>query len=472
MNHDSTHTPLPSELLGKVHRPGEPSYESVRRIYQGRAEDAGPNIIVSCAGEEDVIAALAHARSLGTAVAVRGGGHGSDGTAMPAGGYVLDLSPMKEVVVDAESRRVSVQPGVLLGELDAAASSHGLVVPAGTVSTTGVSGLTLGGGIGHLMRRFGATVDNLISVEMVSVDGERVVADAETNPELFWALRGGGGNFGVVTRFHFQAHPFGPEVYAGQLLFPFEQAETVLAGIPRVLKSAPRELGLLATLAPAPPAPGVLEEAVGRPALVLTPVFSGDPAKGPSTVEPLAQLGQPMANLLRVMPWTAANSMLDAIAPYGLRMNLRGGYLPDLEGGAVPELIAHAEAQADSPGTTAINMWAMGGAISEDTAEEATAFSRAGAAWLWEVVHMWKNTSDDDHFAQAADSVTRSLHPYELSNGYINLSDDRGPAWREHIHGNADKQARLRRVKRAWDPGNVLRHNKNILPEDTPTATS
>ncbi|WP_405483462.1 FAD-binding oxidoreductase [Streptomyces sp. NBC_00009] len=385
---------------------------------------------------------------------------------MPDGALVVDLSPMKAVTVDPKARVVRAQPGVLLGELDAAAQRHGLVVPAGTVSTTGVAGLTLGGGIGHLMRRYGATVDNLLACEMVTVDGRKVRADEAENAELFWALRGGGGNFGVVTAFEYRAHPVGPDVVAGQLIFPIEQAADVLGGLPAVMAAAPRELGLLAAVAPAPALPTLPEQAHGKPVLVLVPVHSGDVATAHRGIDPLAALGRPLADLVAPMPWLKANSMLDAIAPHGMRMNLRGGYLPALSTDAVTTLLTNAAASPSPSGAaTTINLWCMGGAISEDTAEDATAFSREGAAWLWEAVSMWDTPEHDAQYEQWAKAITAAMRPHSLTNGYTNLTDDQGAEWRRTVHGSEAKQRRLRAVKAIWDPTNLLRFNKNITPE-------
>lgn len=458
--------PLPAGFQGTVHRPDDPGYDDARTIYQGRARDHGPALIASCINEEDVVIALRHASSLGVPIAVRGGGHGSDGTAMPADAFVVDLSAMRAVTVDEEALTVTAEPGVLLGELDAAAQEYGLAVPAGTVSTTGVAGLTLGGGIGHLMRRFGATVDNVIGFDLVTVDGRRVRADAEENPDLFWALRGGGGNFGVVTGFHFRAHHIGTEVFAGQIIFPFAQAEDVLKGLPEIIAQAPRELGLLAAIVPVPELPGVPEEAQGEPAVVVIPVWSGDPDLGPEIVQPVLQLGTPLVEMLGRTPWTQANSMLDVVAGYDVRMNLRGGYLPDFSPESLRPLLDHAVETADLPGTTTTNLWAMGGAISEDTGEDDVAFSRAGAAWLWETVHMWDDPQHDDQLNKQAESISDAMQPYILSNGYSNLSDDRGPKWRSTLHGSSAKHERLRALKCEWDPQNLLRHNKNITPAD------
>ncbi|MGW1025421.1 FAD-binding oxidoreductase [Streptomyces sp. NPDC002577] len=467
------HTDFPAGFRGRVLRPGDARYDAARALYQGRAADEGPALIAQCTDEHDVATVLRYASARAVPVAVRGGGHGSDGYAMPGGALVVDLSAMKAITVDPETRVVRAQPGVLLGELDAAAQRHGLAVPAGTVSSTGVAGLTLGGGIGHLMRRFGATVDNLLACEMVTVDGRKVRADEAENPELFWALRGGGGNFGVVTAFEYRAHPVGPDVVAGQLIFPFDQAADVLGRLPAYMATAPRELGLLAAVAPAPALPTLPEEAHGKPVLVLVPVYSGEPAGADEVVEPLTALGRPLADLVTKMPWLQANSMLDAVAPYGKRMNLRGGYLPALSADAVGALLANAAAAPRTPGAAStINLWCMGGAISEDTAEDAMAFSRAGAAWLWEAVSMWDTPEHDTQYAQWATTLTEAMRPHSLTSGYTNLTDDLGEAWCRGVHGGEAKHRRLRAVKAAWDPDNLLRFNKNIAPAEPESSTA
>ncbi|MGW2052017.1 FAD-binding oxidoreductase [Streptomyces sp. NPDC001858] len=456
---------FPADFRGAVLQPGDDRYDTARALYQGRAADDGPALIAQCADEDDVAAVLRHAFAHGIPVAVRGGGHGSDGYAMPGGALVVDLSAMKAIDVDPDAQVVRAQPGVLLGELDAAAQEYGLAVPAGTVSSTGVAGLTLGGGIGHLMRRFGATVDNLLACEMITVDGRKVRADEAENPELFWALRGGGGNFGVVTAFEYRAHPLGPDVVAGQLIFPFDQAADVLAKLPAHMAAAPRELGLLAAIAPAPALPMLPPDAHGKPVLVLVPVFTGDVATADEVVESLAALGLPAANLVTKTLWPQANSMLDAVAPYGKRMNLRGGYLPVLSADVIDTLLRHAATAPSNLGAaTVINLWCMGGAISEDVAEDAMAFSREGAAWLWEAVSMWDAPEHDTQYEQSAKHITEAMRPHTLAAGYTNLTDDRGEEWRRGVHGSEAKYRRLQAVKATWDPDNLLRFNKNIAP--------
>jgi FAD/FMN-containing dehydrogenase len=360
---------------------------------------------------------------------------------------------------------VRAEAGVLLGELDAATQEHGLVVPAGTVTTTGIAGLTLGGGIGHLMRRFGATVDNLIACEMITVDGRKVRADETENPDLFWALRGGGGNFGVVTAFEFHAHPLGPEVRSGMIVFPGEEAASVLDRLSDYMADAPRELGMAPSLTVALPLPGLPDEAHGTLILILIPVHTGDAEEAENTIADLAALGTPLLNTVQCTTWLETNSMLDALFPYGMRVGARGGYLASLTEEAVTTLLERASASPKLPGTNAVcNAWSLGGAISEDVDEDATAFSRAGASWLWEAAFQWAEPEHDALFDAWADATLAAMRPHTLPNAYINLTEDQGEEWRRGVYGSEAKHRRLTEIKTAWDPRNLLRHNKNITP--------
>lgn len=251
----------------------------------------------------------------------------------------------------------------------------------------------------------------------------------------------------------------------------------MLARLPAHMAAAPRELGPLAAIAPAPAPPMLPPEAHGRPVLVLLPVLTGDPATADEVIEPLAALGRPVADLVTQTPWLRANSMLDAVAPYGKRMNLRGGYLPALSAEAVDTLLRHAATAPQNPGAAnVVNLWCMGGAISEDVAEEATAFSREGAAcfsregaaWLWEAVSMWDAAEHDPRYEESAKHITEAMRPHSLAAGYTNLTDDLGKAWRRGVHGSEAKYRRLQAVKATWDPDNLIRFNKNIAPTARP----
>ncbi|WP_328875427.1 FAD-binding oxidoreductase [Streptomyces sp. NBC_00287] len=459
------HDDFPAAFRGAVLRPGDDGFDQARVICNGRAGDTVPALIAQCVDEDDVATALRYASARDLPVAVRGGGHGSDGHAMPGGAFVLDLSGMRGITVDPDTRTVRAQAGVLLGELDAATQEHGLVVPSGTVTSTGVAGLTLGGGIGHLHRRFGATVDNLIACEMVTVDGRKVRADETENPDLFWALRGGGGNFGVVTAFEFRAHPLGPDVCSGMIVFPGEEATSVLNQVSGYMAGAPRELGLATSLTIAPPLPDLPHEVHGRLILILLPVHTGDAEEAEKTIADLAALGTPLLNTVRRATWLETNSQLDALFPYGLRAGARGGYLASLTEETVTALIERASASPKLPGTaTVCNVWAFGGAFSEDVDEDATAFSRAGASWLWEAGCQWAEPEHDARMDAWADATLAAMRPHTLPNSYINLTEDQGEEWRRGVYGSEAKYRRLTEIKAAWDPKNLLRHNKNITP--------
>ncbi|WP_075731535.1 FAD-binding oxidoreductase [Streptomyces acidiscabies] len=456
---------FPADFRGALLHPDDDGYDAARAGFNSRTADARPRLIARCRDTADVVTALRHASAHGLPVAVRGGGHGLDAYALPDEAFVIDLSALREISVDPKTRTVRAQAGVLLGELDAAAQVHCLAVPAGTVTSTGVAGLTLGGGIGHLMRSFGATVDNLLGCEVVTVDGRVVRADSETNADLFWGLRGGGGNFGVVTEFTFRAHPVGPEVTSGMILFPGEQAAAVLGELPAFVAAAPRALGVASTLTFAPPLPGLPEELHGEPVLLLLPVHIGDAAEAEELTAKLAALGTPALNTVGRTTWLATNSMLDASAPYGRRAGGRGGYLAELTPEVVDVAIARLDAAPAQPGSvTAVNIWAFGGAFSEDTDEDAMAFSRTGAGWLWETATIWEDREHDADFDTWLDGTATALRPHTLPNAYTNLTQDQGAEWRRGVWGGEAKYRRLRDLKAEWDPRNLLRFNKNIEP--------
>ncbi|HKT05271.1 MAG TPA: FAD-binding oxidoreductase [Rugosimonospora sp.] len=458
---------FPGDVHGTLLRPGDAGYDKARAVFNGRGTDEGPALIVQCADAGDVATVLRYASATRTPVAVRGGGHADDDYAMPGGALVVDLSKMRSVTVDPATRIVRAQPGVLLAELDAATQQHGLVVPAGTVSTTGLAGLTLGGGTGHLMRRFGATVDNLLGCEVVTLDGLHVRADEHTNADLFWALRGGGGNFGVVVSFEYRAHPVGPAVVSGPIIYPIEQAAGVLGALQAHMAAAPRELALVAVVAPLPPLPMVPPQAHGQPVLILFPVYSADPAAAGEVIASLAALGQPLVNLVETRSWVETNSMFDDSSPYGKRLATRGGYLASLGPEAITPLLDQMRVAPRHAGAEcSALLWCLGGAISEDVPEDAVAFSRAGAAWVWEAVAIWDEPEQDREYDEWADRAVTLLRPYSLTNAYTNLTRDLGEQWRRGAFGAEAKYRRLQRIKAAWDPHNLFRYNKNITPLD------
>ena len=459
---------FPTDFRGELLRPRDPGYTAARAIYNMRDSEATPALIARAADEQDVLAVARFATETGTPLAVRAGGHGSDGTAMPDGALVVDVTALTAIDVDKATGVVRLGAGVLLGEMDIALEQYGLVVPSGTVSTTGVAGLTLGGGVGYNMRRYGATVDSLLACDVVTLDGRRVRASETENPDLFWALRGGGGNFGVVTGFEFQGRPMQREVAAGFVPFDLEHAPEVLAALREHMPTAPRELSVIAALTQCPPLPPVPGDKHGAEVLMLVVVYTGPPDKAEAVTDALAALGPSIGKVIQPMPWSVANRMLDAIAPFGRRMYMKGVYLSELGDDVIDIMVRHAanhEPQTTPPlPSTVQNIWAMGGAISEDYDEDSMAFSREGAGWFWETVTQWDLPEHDKAFQSWVDGVHAELEPHVRDNCYINLSTDMGPEWRRGVWGSPEKYARLTQAKTTWDPQNLLRFNKNIEP--------
>jgi FAD/FMN-containing dehydrogenase len=457
---------FPSIFQGSTFRPGDPGYTQARTIWNCRTMDAGPAFIAQCADTEDVVTAVRYASDHDLSFALRSGGHSTDGSGMPDGAFVVDLSRLKAIEVHPASGIVRVEPGVTLGELDAATQKHGLVVPAGTVTTTGVAGLALGGGLGFNTRRFGMTVDNTVAYDMVSVDGRRVRTSADENPDLFWGLRGAGHNLGVVTSFEFQAHRIGPDVHSGLILYPLDQAEEILTGLDAHMAGASRALTVDPVLLPAPPLPGLPESLIGAPILILVVVHTGDPATADEAVKAVSALGTPMANTVGPSTWLQANSILDVIAPPGRRNYSKGGYIAALTppvAAAFIDQMGRAPAP-DGPGVSAaIAFQAVSGAV-HDFDEDSVAFSRTGAMWLWEAVVQWDDPARDDQFLAFTAEALASVKPHVLSNSYVNLTAHQGEEWLRGLYGSPRKFRRLQALKAEWDPRNLLRFNKNIEP--------
>lgn len=459
---------FPEGFGGAVVYPDEDRFAEARRIYNTRMDRRQPIAIAKAASTDDVVTLVRYAGEQQLPLAVRAGGHGVDGTAMPDGAVVVDLTAFKNIAVDRDTNHVRLGAGVLLGEMDQALNDHGLVIPSGTVSTTGVAGLTIGGGVGYNMRRYGATVDSLLSCEVVTTDGRLVHASEDENADLFWALRGGGGNFGVVTSFEFQGKPMAPMVASGMIPFTYDQAPAAMRALREYMPTAPRELAVIAALTQCPPLPPVPADMHGQNVLMFVVVFCGSPDKSEKVISELAACGDPATIAVAPTPWPVANSMLDVIAPFGRRVYTKGVYLSQLSDASIDVGVEHAATAPPptappTPGTVQ-NYWALGGAISEDFAEDTCAFSREGATWFWEVATQWDHADDDEKFMTWADRLHADLKPHVRDNCYINLTTDMGPEWRSGAWGSPAKYQRLRDAKSKWDPANMLRYNKNILP--------
>jgi FAD/FMN-containing dehydrogenase len=445
---------------GELLLPTSPGYDTVRRIWNG-AIDRRPAFIARCTGVADVVAAVRFARERDLLVAVRAGGHGVAGHAVCDGGLMIDLSPMKGIRVDPQARTARAQAGVLWGELDRETQLHGLATVGGIVTHTGIAGLTLGGGIGWLMRRYGATVDNLLSVDLVTADGELTTASETVNPDLFWGLRGGGGNFGIVTSFEYRLHPVGPTVLAGPIFHPLEDAAQVLRFYREFAAAAPDELTTVFELSVAPPIPALPQEFHGRQIVMVGACYAGRPDDGIGVVRALKEFGRPIADFLEPKPYLALQSMFDPLVPHGWHRYWKAVELPPLTDGAIDTLVEHAPAPT-SPRSYCI-VFQLGGALNRVGVDD-TAFGQREAAHNVNINAVW--TEDDPeperHIAWARDFFD-ALQPHTSGRVYVNFLGDEGQDRVRAAYGERTYE-RLARLKRIYDPTNLFRLNQNIRP--------
>jgi FAD/FMN-containing dehydrogenase len=463
---------LPASFRGPIIRPGDADYAGARLQLFNVEHDARPALIVRPLDADDVGLALRHAQRHGAAIAVRGGGHDLDGRAMADDALVIDFALMRGVQVNATDRTAHAEAGALLGDLDRATQAHGLATVAGTVSNTGIAGLTLGGGIGWLMRRYGTTVDNVLGFDVVSVEGEWLRVSEDSHPDLFWALRGGGGNFAVVTAIDYRLHQTGTAMTGGKLIYALEDAGDALALWYELMRDAPRELTSTAVLGVLPALPYVSGKYHGRPAVLFNICHCGTPEAAIRDLRPLLEEGHALASTVRPTSYLEIQSMSDAMGRLGFCAYELGGYLPD---SCEPALLDRLRVRATTvptprsrPEACVVMLTRLGGAV-DDFAEDSVAFSRAGAGWYWNAVVQWALPERAAAHRDWAHAVADDLAPWTLENCYVNLSVDRGPDWLRDAYGVA-KFERLRDVKTAWDPGNVLRHNKNVAPRTAVVA--
>jgi FAD/FMN-containing dehydrogenase len=451
---------LGRSFRGELLLPTSPGYDTARRIWNG-AIDREPACIARCTGVADVVAAVRFARERDLVVAVRSGGHGVGGHAVCDGGLVIDLSPMKGIRVDPATRTARAEAGVLWGELDRETQLFGLATVGGIVTHTGISGLTLGGGIGWLMRKHGATVDNLLSADVVTAQGEIVTASEKENPDLFWAIRGGGGNFGVVTSFEYRLHPVGPIVLAGPIFHPLEDAPEVLRFYREFIAAAPDELTTIFELSVAPPAPFLPEEMHGQQIVMVGACYAGSPDEGAEVVRPLKQFGRPIVDLLEPKPYTALQSMFDPMVPHGWHRYWKSVELPPLTDTAIDTLVEHAPA-VTSPKSYCI-VFQLGGVLAR-IGEGETAFSQRDAAHNVNINAVW--TQDDpaaDHHIAWARDFFDAMQPHAGGRVYVNFLGEEGGNRVRQAYG-ARNYERLVELKRAYDPTNFFRLNQNIQP--------
>ncbi|MGI5132981.1 FAD-binding oxidoreductase [Pseudonocardia sp. CA-107938] len=449
---------LRASVRGPVVVDGDPTYDERRRVWNGMY-DRRPAAIVACTGVADVVAGIRFATSRGIDVAVRCGGHGITGSGTCDDGIVLDLSPMHAVHVDPGTRTVVVQGGTRLGQLDRETQAFGLAVPAGVVSDTGVGGLTLGGGVGWLMRKHGLTIDNLLACQVVTATGDVITASATEHPDLFWALRGGGGNFGIVTAFTFRAHEVGPTVLGGFALWPLERAAEVLPTVADIGQDAPDELGMMAVLGSAPPLPELPADLRGRPAISVAVCWTGPAADGERVLAGLRAL-DPALQMIGPLPFTALQSMGDATAPAGVRHYRKTGYLPDLRPEIVDVAIEHARSRTSD--LSLIEIYLMGGQVPR-VDEHDSAFGNRAGAYFFTAVGAWATPQEDAPGTAWVRRAAAAFAPFALDGGYVNFLADAGVDSVRQAYG-ASTYDRLAEVKRRYDPSNVFHLNGNVRP--------
>jgi len=447
-----------AQFRGEVVVPGDGSYDEVRQIWNAMI-DRRPGVIARCSSPEDVVQAVKFARAHDLLVSIRGGGHNIAGNAVCDDGMMIDLSPMKRVQVDAKARRATVEPGCTLGDFDAAVQAHGLATPTGINSTTGVAGLTLGGGFGWLSRKYGMTIDNLLSAEVVTADGRKVHASETENSDLFWGLRGGGGNFGIVTRFEFQLHPLGPEVLSGLIVFPFAQAKSVLTQFARFTETMPDELNIWMVTRKAPPLPFLPEAVHGKEVVVLALCYAGDPAEGEKLIEPLRGFGAAHGEHFGVQPYTAWQQAFDPLLTPGARNYWKSHNFTELSEGAIDTIIEFA-ATLPSP-QCEIFIGTLGGQTTR-VAPEAMAYSSRDARYVMNVHGRWESADDDERGIGWAREFFAKAKPFASRGAYINfLTEEEGDRL-EFAYGST--YDRLVELKKKYDPTNFFRMNQNIKP--------
>jgi FAD/FMN-containing dehydrogenase len=448
---------LKSALSGELIQPGDEAYDAARVVWNG-CFDRRPAAVARCADVNDVVATVNFARESGVDLAVRGGGHSLPGFGTCDGGLVLDLSAMSAVEVDASARVARAQGGATWAQYDAATGVEGLASTGGLISTTGVAGLTLGGGIGWLTRKHGLACDNLVAVDMVLADGSTVRASAEQEADLFWAVRGGGGNFGVVTGFEFRVHPV-TTVLGGMVMFPAARAPEVMRFWREYVRDLPDELTTLLAFNTAPPLPFVPAEHQLQPVVAVVGCYAGDLAEGERVLGPLREL-EGAVDLFGPMPYAALQSMLDAGAPSGLQNYFTSGYLSELEDGAIEAIVAAARARR-SP-LSQVHFHQMGGAFGR-VREGDTAFSGRDAAFVYNIIGTWADPGESDQHRGWVRETGAALGKFKTAHGYVNFIGDTDSNGVRSAYGD-NKYERLVEVKRRHDPGNLFHLNQNITP--------
>lgn len=450
---------LKMRLQGPMFAPGDDGYDASRTLWNGMI-DRKPGVVVRCLGVADVIACVQFARANDLLLCIKGGGHNIAGLAAADGAMMLDMSLMRGVWVDPRRKIARAQAGCLIGDVDRETQVHGLATVLGFVSLTGISGLTLGGGFGYLTRRWGWTSDNVIGMDVVTADARLVRASSDDYPDLFWGLRGGGGNFGVVTGIEYKLHPVGPEVVGGVVAWPASEAPRVLDLYRTLAETAPLELTLVALLRPAPPAPWLPKEMHGKPIAALLACYSGRPGEGEKAVAPIRSFGKPVGDVLVRRPYTQIQSLLDAAQPKGRRYYWKSEYLSSIEPVLCEKVIEHA-ARIRSP-HSAVILFQIGGALNQFTEAHSPVGNRE-ARYVLNIAGSWEQPGEDRAHIEWARDAWNDMKPFSTGGTYINfLTEDEGPERMKAALGKGIE--RLAEVKAKWDPQNVFRTNRNIKP--------
>lgn len=448
---------LRSRLHGQLMLPSDSGYDAARTIWNAMF-DRRPALIARCRDTEEVVAAVDFARENDLLCSVRGGGHNIAGHAVCDDGMMIDLSLMNAVEVDGQARIARVEAGALWADVDRATQAEGLAVPSGVVSSTGVAGLTLGGGFGRLSRKFGLTIDNLVAAEVVTPDGARLTASEAEHPDLFWALRGGGGNFGVVTEFHFRLHEVGPDVLFGPVVYRLEDARDVLRHYSEVAPKVPRECSIWADLLTAPPLPFIPEKYHGTKVLFVAPFWLGDPERGQEILAPLRNFGQPIGDGFGRMPYLDAQQAVDALYAPGMQNYWKAHNFAKLEDAAIDALVASAEALPTPQSDLLISH--VGGAIN-DVDATATAYPHRHANFVVTPGARWEPGRDNAAAINWVRDCWNALADTAAGGSYVNfISESEGRA-QDAFDRNHD---RLVEVKKRYDPQNRFRLNQNIKP--------
>lgn len=449
---------LKSEIKGRIVLPADSDFNEVRKIWNAMI-DHRPAMIVQCSNADDVSRAVLFGHKNGLEISIRGVGHNIAGNAVCEGGMMIDLSTMKNVDVDPANQRAAVEPGATLGDFDEATQQHGLATPVGINSTTGISGLTLGGGFGWLTRKYGMTIDNLLSADVVTLDGKKLRAGEDENTDLFWAIRGGGGNFGVVTRYEFKLHPVGPDIFAGLIVFPYDQAKQILTQYREFAKTAPEELNVWVVLRKAPPLPFLPENVHGKEVVVLAVFYAGDAARGDALIAPIRNFGTPVGEHTGAQPYKEWQKAFDPLLTPGARNYWKSHNFKEINDSAFNVMIEYAGKLPTQQCEIFIGL--VSGAPNRIPAD-AMAYPSRDANFILNVHARWDETGEDEKCISWARSFFKASAPYASNGVYVNfMTEEEGDRVAAAYGPNHD---RLVRIKNKYDPDNIFHLNQNIKP--------